>query len=173
VPAVAPEGEPVQRWWEPVLQLDDALFELDGAHVQFTARAQCRVRVDGEASTEGALVDFKFEDELRIELRAHLGDDYPSVLRTMRAKRCNVLLIGQFEADGACWEELVEIYARRGIRVALLDEVLVTAVPTAVRRLKVPALEPEALLDAAREELERFDGEWLQRGRGLQPRPGM
>ncbi len=173
VPAVAPDGEPVQRWWEPVLQLDPALFEMDGAHVQFTARAQCRVRVDGEAATEGALVDFGFEDELRIELRAYLGDDYPSVLRTMRAKRCNVLLIGQFEADGACWEELVEIYARRGIRVALLDEVLVTAVPSGVRKLKVPSLEPGALLDAAREELERFDAEWLLRGRGLQPRLGM
>ncbi|WP_157270167.1 hypothetical protein [Azohydromonas aeria] len=173
VPAVPADGAPVERWWEPVLQLDEALFEVDGAHVQFTARAQCRVRVDDAAPGEGALVDFEFHDEVRIELRAQLGDDYPSVLRTMRAKRCNVLLIGQFEADGACWEELVEIYARRGIRVALLDEVLVTAVPTSVRKLKVPALEPAALLEAAREALEAFDAEWLQRGRGLQPRLGL
>lgn len=173
MPAVAPQGEAAERWWEPVLQMEPACFEVDGAHVQFSARAQCRVRVDGEAPGESALVDFEFRDELRIELRAHLGDDYPSVLRTMRAKRCNVLLIGQFEADGACWEELVEIYARRGIRVALLDEVLVTAVPTAVRKLKIPALEPSALLDAAREELESFDADWLKRGRGLQARPGM
>jgi hypothetical protein len=172
VPAVLPEGEPApQRWWEPVLRLEPACFEVDGAHVQFSAHAQCRVRVDGEAPGEGALVDFEFRDELRIELRAQLGDDYPSVLRCMRAKRCNVLLIGQFEADGACWEELVEIFARRGIRVALLDEVLVTAVPTAVRKLKLPVLEPAALLEAARQALEQFDAEWLQHRHGLRGRP--
>lgn len=187
VPVVAVEGMPAAgRAWEPVLQLTQAVFEEAGAQVQFRARARLRVRVDGGPRELAAgpeapatleddgdvLAEVAFEDEVRVELRAQLGDDYPSVLRRMRAQRCNVLLVHRFEADGACWEELNEVFARRGIRVALLDEVLMTPVPPALRRLPLPSFGPEALQAAAREALDAFDAQWLQQGRRLQQRPG-
>lgn len=59
---------------------------------------------------------------LCFEIKPHLSDDYPAVLRQMVASRANVLLIGSFGALGATLEQVKQIFFKSRIRVLLLTD---------------------------------------------------
>lgn len=60
---------------------------------------------------------------LRVEVKPSVGDDYPVVLRTMRANRCSVLLIEEYAGTGVTREQFVTVFRKSGIRVVFLEEV--------------------------------------------------
>lgn len=65
-----------------------------------------------------------------IELKPTVGDDYPVILRTMkhrlcggRSYDCRALVVGQFEATGATFDQVKEMFRRSGIVVCRLSEI--------------------------------------------------
>jgi uncharacterized protein (DUF3820 family) len=59
----------------------------------------------------------------RIELKPAVGDDYPAVLRQMRANGSKVLLVGSYTGQGATREQFVKTFATADIRVVFRDEI--------------------------------------------------
>lgn len=58
-----------------------------------------------------------------IEIKPTVGDDYPAVLRQMRANRSKYLLVGRYAGTGATCAQFAMTFASAGIRVVFLDEV--------------------------------------------------
>jgi len=56
---------------------------------------------------------------LRIELKPTVGDDFPAVLRQLKADNSNVLVLQVYSGTGASWDEFVRYFASQGIRVVL------------------------------------------------------
>lgn len=139
----------VLRVWAPVLRAGPAQFEVEGADVQFEAAGALVAYVRENTATADPslsyaraidLARFGFEKRYRVEVKPFVGDDYPVVLRAMVARNCNVLLVDAFEADGASWEQVASVFASRKIRVALLEDVLLTPIPPELRVLPIPEL---------------------------------
>jgi hypothetical protein len=61
--------------------------------------------------------------ELRIELKPVIGDDYPAVLRQMKANGSRVLFVGAYTGQGATEEQFVKTMATAGIRVVFARDV--------------------------------------------------
>ena len=165
--------------WAPALSTSSAKFEVEGADVQFTASGSFCVRVNKPYPTysspqdpKSELTHYAFHRIFRVEVKPFVGDDYPVILRSMVAKRCNLLLVERFEADGASWEQLVKVFASRDIRVARLEDVLVTEISASTRALPLPVVDTVRMLEDAHEALERFDESWVGRKRESQTRHG-
>ena len=79
----------------------------------------------GYASHTGLKVPDSFWDHfhLHIEIKPTVGDDYPAVLRQMRANGSGVLLLAQYTGVGATYKQLVQTFATAGIRVVTLTAV--------------------------------------------------
>ena len=60
---------------------------------------------------------------LRIEIKPTVSDDYPAVLRQMKASRSNVLLLREYTGRGATREQFVLTLASTAIRVVFVDEI--------------------------------------------------
>lgn len=85
-----------------------------------------------------------YEDTLRswtfkIELKPTLGDDYPAVLRQMRASGSDVLMVGEFHSAAINLEQLTKIFDTAGCRV-----IMVTQVEEIGGSQMVPATAPES-----------------------------
>jgi hypothetical protein len=67
-----------------------------------------------------------------IELKPSLGDDYPSVLRKMKARRRDsaALIVDRFAAEGATWDQVVRVFKASGFVVKTLAEVRALAMMT-------------------------------------------
>jgi len=148
------------RVWAPVFTAGAPKFEVDGSDVDFSVDSDFVVRVDepqpGYSSMEhpsSSLLTYEFKRRYRVEVKPFVGDDYPVILRSMVAKNCNLLLVEAFEADGATWEQVEQVFASRSIRVALLEDVLLTPISESVRCLSLPPLDTGALNSLAAEEL--------------------
>ena len=59
-----------------------------------------------------------------IELKPTIGDDYPAVLRQMRANGSNVLLVGNYTGTGATREQFVGTFTTAAIDVVFVADVL-------------------------------------------------
>jgi hypothetical protein len=57
----------------------------------------------------------------RIEIKPSMGDDYPSVLRQMKASGCDVLYLGHYAGSGATLAQVRRIFEASDIRI-LLDQ---------------------------------------------------
>ena len=69
---------------------------------------------------------FRLSKSFRIELKPHVGDDYPAVLRQMKINQreggwIDVLVIGTFESESITLEQLRGIFGR--YRVVMLSEI--------------------------------------------------
>jgi hypothetical protein len=64
-----------------------------------------------------------FEAALGIEIKPTVGDDYPAVLRQMKANGSDVLLIGDYVGTGATREQFIETLATASKRVVFLRDV--------------------------------------------------
>jgi hypothetical protein len=74
--------------------------------------------------------DFEFEHfvgpfwaELRVELKPTVGDDYPAVLRQMKANGSEVLLLRDYVGTGATREQFIKTFATADKRVVFLSDV--------------------------------------------------
>lgn len=154
----------IGRVWEPVIKVEDIRFEAAGADVQFGLSGYIESiigqQIYGETPSS-RLCYFRFPERgFRIEVKPFVGDDYPVILLAMVANQCNALLVDRFEADGASWEQLKKIFAGHRIRVALLEDVLLTEIPTCLRSVALPTIDPEVYLEDAVAALEKYHFEW-------------
>jgi len=59
---------------------------------------------------------------LRIELKPTMSDDYPAVLRQMRANGSNVLFVGEYTGRGASERQMIDTFAASDIYVVFLRD---------------------------------------------------
>lgn len=99
-------GEP------PVITTRVKAFEDHGADVVIDVRLRQGGKDDGST-------------EWRIECKPSVGDDYPAILRQMKASQCILLLIGDggYIGTGATYEQVKSIFAFSNIRIVRLDEI--------------------------------------------------
>jgi exodeoxyribonuclease X-like protein len=57
-----------------------------------------------------------------IELKPTIGDDYPAVLRQMKANKSKYLFVGQYVGQGATREQFIKTFEIAGFRVVFLEE---------------------------------------------------
>ncbi len=60
---------------------------------------------------------------IRLELKPSIGDDYPTVLRQMKASKANILLIREYTGVGVTYSDFVNFFASQGIKVISEEEV--------------------------------------------------
>lgn len=76
---------------------------------------QIDVHLEAETATNYYRVD--------IEIKPRIGDDYPAVLRQMRANRADCLFTREYHGVGATREQFVQIFAMSGFRVVFLEDI--------------------------------------------------
>jgi len=60
---------------------------------------------------------------LRVEIKPSLGDDYPAVIRQMRASRCNILIIDDYAGSGATLNEVRKMFNNSGIAFVSFSDI--------------------------------------------------
>ena len=120
---------------QTIVALKDLRKQLDKPFSDLSANIQRRFEeggIDvilkghiGYASHTSLKVPDSFLDyfELCIEIKPTIGDDYPAVLRQMRANGSGVLLLAQYTGVGATYKQMVQTFATAGIRVVKLAAV--------------------------------------------------
>jgi len=73
--------------------------------------------------------DNKMYLSIRVELKPSIGDDFPSVLRQMKASKANILLIREYTGAGVTFEEFVKFFASQGKKVFTEPEVNQVTLP--------------------------------------------
>jgi uncharacterized protein (DUF3820 family) len=58
-----------------------------------------------------------------IEIKPVVGDDYPAVLRQMKANGSTLLFLGLYNGTGATREQFIKTFATAGIRVVFAEDV--------------------------------------------------
>jgi uncharacterized protein (DUF3820 family) len=79
---------------------------------------------------KGADVDISPPNEaytVRIEIKPSMGDDFPAVMRQMKANHCNVLYLDAYTGAGATLEQVTKMFAASGMRVLLHKDFAATA----------------------------------------------
>jgi uncharacterized protein (DUF3820 family) len=60
---------------------------------------------------------------ITIEIKPIIGDDYPAVLRQMRASNSCALLVGDYTGVGATREQFIKTFASAGIKVVFVADI--------------------------------------------------
>lgn len=83
-----------------------------------------------EFEDEGADIEIHIDgnfikEKYRIECKPSIGDDYPAILRQMKANKCDVLLIGDggCNAGGANLNQIKQIFLSSNIKIRFLNEI--------------------------------------------------
>jgi hypothetical protein len=71
---------------------------------------------------------------VHLELKPVVGDDYPAILRKMKARidadvrrsdrGVPALIVDRFDAEGATFDQVVKIFAASGVVIRTLGEIL-------------------------------------------------
>jgi hypothetical protein len=64
-----------------------------------------------------------WSQSFEIELKPIIGDDYPAVLRQMKANKSAVLFVGEYRGQGASQEQFVKTMATADIRVVFARDI--------------------------------------------------
>lgn len=67
--------------------------------------------------------DYDKANNLSIEIKPSISDDYPAVLRQMHANHSKVLFVGKFNAAGASRDQFLKVFKSSGITVVFRDDV--------------------------------------------------
>lgn len=147
-------------------------FEQKGADVAFNVGCGCSLEASIGPAPEGAFAAYVIEpatdtwhrgyggkDSFRIEVKPHVGDDYPSVLRAMKVVNAKHLLVDDYSGQGASWNEVVKVFALSGITAVRLQDVERVVVPDTFDRVNLTPLTPSSALAIVREVFGgEFDG---------------
>lgn len=111
--------------WENPLLVSKLEFEDQGADVSYVV--SCKLRVVSEiyehsTSANEDIGRFSIHESFRVEVKPVVGDDYPAILRSMKAVKSKQLLVGTYCGAGATWEEVVKVFALSGISAVQLSE---------------------------------------------------
>lgn len=133
------------------LELSGLEFEADGADVRYRVEmgfellARRSDVLTGERRDTAVLAQLQAPRSFRIEVKPVVGDDYPMVLRRMKAANNTALLVGEYNGVGATWEQVVKVFSLSKISVVTLDEVEQLQLPPGIREFSAaPLLQPEA-----------------------------
>lgn len=74
-------------------------------------------------SSRNAWNDVLWGQTLRVELKPVVGDDYPAVLRQMKANRSDVLFVGAYTGIGASEAQFIKTFATADKRVIFARDV--------------------------------------------------
>jgi len=74
-------------------------------------------RTTYSGSADVQISQYRSRPELRIEIKPAMGDDYPAVLRQMKASYCNVLYLVAYTGSGATLDQVKQMFRAAGIRV--------------------------------------------------------
>jgi hypothetical protein len=98
-------------------------FESGGVDVKLTVEIS-----EGQGPGRGEKIEPLHEILVvaAIELKPSVGDDYPVVLRQMRANHSNVLFLREYTGKGATREQFVKTFNTAGIAVVFADQVAAT-----------------------------------------------
>jgi hypothetical protein len=93
-------------------------FESKGADIHMKYRGVSTVHT---SSYSGGMAIVAETDNLtiRIEIKPSMGDDFPAVLRQMKANQCDVLYLDAYTGVGATLEQVIKMFAASGIKVLL------------------------------------------------------
>lgn len=87
-------------------------------------------RIGFEIAGSDVCIDYSFSKgpvsyngEARIELKPQMGDDYPTILRQMKASKSNALLIKDYTGIGASFEQVQKIFAASRIKILFLADI--------------------------------------------------
>lgn len=122
-------------------------FEHEGADVSYIAECGASLisnevpwvpSLDGgiqSASKPEVVVSSVYEgDQFRVEVKPLVGDDYPAILRAMKAVKGTHLLVGEYSGAGATWEQVVEVFRMSNIVATTVEAVEQTRLPEEVLR---------------------------------------
>jgi len=71
----------------------------------------------------------KTYSSIKLELKPSVGDDYPTVLRQMKASKANILLIREYTGVGVTFEDFIKFFASQGIKVFTEEEIIQITLP--------------------------------------------
>jgi hypothetical protein len=134
-------------------------FEKDGADVSFSVVSSCSVVTmasvkfaDSGTTEQKQIGGYNYGglySIFSVEVKPIVGDDYPAILRAMKAVGARQLLVGEYAGAGATWEELVRVFELSGITAVLLDDVENTPQPPETVEIKpISAHEAEAVVSS-------------------------
>lgn len=143
--------------WRGPIAVHRLEFEVDGADVSYQSvmqgalwSAEFPLPVDPDDSTFGTTTigeehigGINERDGFRIEVKPVVGDDYPAILRAMKAVKVTHLLVGDYTGAGATWEELTHIFALSNMKAVRLEAVELTTLPHCFRRIGVRMPSPD------------------------------
>lgn len=115
---------------EPV-QVVGMEFEDKGADVRFAIGFGCSVVARGtNHRDESSVAHWAGHAKFRVEIKPLVSDDYPLILRAMKAVRSQQLLVGEFCGTTASWADVVKVFGLSGITAVLLSEVEQEPIPS-------------------------------------------
>lgn len=121
-------------------------FEEKGADVRYAVGGSVRiytVSLDQYRKPEELLVaQAGGHDDFRVEVKPIVGDDYPVVLRAMKAAGNKHLLVGEYAGTTATWDEMAKVFGMSRITVVSVDTVERTVVPSEFYYAPVKVLAP-------------------------------
>lgn len=129
-------------WLNPV-QVSRLEFEVEGADVSFgvaTEGALCYERDYDNTVDVDRMGD---RASFGVEVKPLMGDDYPAVLRAMKAVRSRQLLVQDYAGVGASWDQVAKIFGLSNITAVRLEDVERIEIPEAFRRVDVHMPTPE------------------------------
>lgn len=133
------------------LELNGLEFEAEGADVRFRVEMGYELFARrGDTHTEerretATLAELSAPRGFRIEVKPVVGDDYPMVLRRMKAANNTSLLVGEYNGVGATLAQVVKVFSLSQISVVTLDEVEQLTLPQGFREFSVePLLQAQA-----------------------------
>lgn len=143
-----------------MLRLSDPVFEKD-ADVFFNISYGIRFFYDnGTRNGDYTRFDHRTSCSFTIEIKPTIGDDFPAVLRQMKASmpkkscersgRYNILLVGQYTGLGASEEEFVQYFNSQGYWVVFEHQ---------IESFNLPEFEEELILRKEIEEMIKWSSE--------------
>lgn len=140
--------------WRDPAQVSRLQFESDGADVFYLIECHASMHtvwittpeedsfglgdVGKYSETQQSVGSYGDRDGFRIEVKPIVGDDYPAILRSMKAVKGTHLLVGDYTGAGATWNEVVKVFSLSGIVAVLLDDIEQTPMPSVLERAEIP-----------------------------------
>ena len=144
-------------WKKPVV-VSRLQFEQDGADVAFRIDCSCGIAATSvvgaaPASTaeDNELFGYSEMDAFSIEVKPLVGDDYPAILRAMKAVKTKQLLVGEYCGESATWGQVKKIFSLSGIVALLLEDVEHTVLPPSFREVRAGLPSPEEAVAIVRD----------------------
>ncbi len=109
-------------------EIKDKKFEHNGIDITFSCEVHFKNYQDrylGQTEWQNYnSTYYHYAGEFKIEIKPTLSDEYPIVLRQMKASKSNVLIIGEYLGIGINFEQLNEFFRTERIRIIMISEIL-------------------------------------------------